>query len=63
MAFNLDKSLLQWKKALRRHKGFEEGYIAELEDHFRERFSELLGKGCTEEEAFRQIMDLAYMVL
>ena len=60
MAFDLEKSLSCWRKALRRHKGFEEGDIAELEDHFRERFIDLCHQGLSEEAAFQQILDTDY---
>lgn len=51
-AFNLEESIEDWLKSLRKHKGFEDGYIEELSTHIREDIEHKIEQGATEEEAF-----------
>ena len=50
--FDLEKEINEWLTSLRKHKGFEEGHIEELETHLRDDIEYRMSKGATEEEAF-----------
>ena len=55
--FNLEQAIKNWKQKLAANPAMEEGYIAELEGHLRDRIEELAGQGLAVEEAFRQVAD------
>jgi putative ABC transport system permease protein len=52
--FDLENAIKQWKQKMATNPAMEEGYIAELEGHLRDRVEELTGQGVTAEEAFQQ---------
>ena len=54
--FDLEKAIKEWKQKLAADPAMEEGYIAELEGHLRDRVEELTGQGIGAEEAFRQVV-------
>ena len=60
MSFNLESSIAQWKQSLIRSGNFEEGDLAELEDHFRMAIEEKVTIGLTEESAFNEILKEHY---
>ncbi len=49
---NLEDKIRAWRKNLRRHEYFEDGTIAELEDHLRDEISNLIEAGHSESDAF-----------
>jgi len=49
--FDLEKEITQWLRSFRKH--FDHGSIREMELHLRDHIDDLVGKGNTEEEAFR----------
>ncbi|MFH2108578.1 MAG: FtsX-like permease family protein [Chrysiogenia bacterium] len=53
--FDLEQSIKKWKRELAANPAMEEGYIAELESHLRDRVEELAGQGVAIEDAFRQV--------
>ena len=52
--FDLERSIRDWKRNLRRQETFEDGMIADLEIHLRDAVDALKKEGIQEEEAFRQ---------
>jgi putative ABC transport system permease protein len=52
--FDLEKSIDSWKRTLRKHETFEDGVIADLENHLRDTVDALKSKGMQEGEAFRE---------
>lgn len=52
--FDLEKAINAWKKSFRKHKTFEDGMIADLENHLRDSFDVLRSEGMPEEESFRE---------
>lgn len=52
--FDLEQAIKKWKQGLAANQAMEEGYIAELESHLRDRVEELTSQGIAVEEAFRQ---------
>ncbi|MGB7297249.1 MAG: ABC transporter permease [Candidatus Aminicenantales bacterium] len=52
--FDLERSVRDWKRSLRRQETFEDGMIADLEIHLRDVIDALKLEGMSEEEAFRQ---------
>lgn len=60
MKFKLEKGIAEWRTLLRRQRGFEEGDIDELEDHFRSRIEEYVSTGLTSEEAYHQVLSSDY---
>lgn len=63
MSFDLENEIKDWKVQLRKHKGFEDADIEELEDHMRSRFEALVKNGKSEKEAFREILKEDYQDL
>ena len=55
--FDLENAIKQWKQDLAANQAMEEGYVAELEGHLRDRVEELTGQGIAAEDAFRQVVD------
>lgn len=55
--FDLQKEIKSWKKALRKHRGFEEGYCEELTSHLLDNIAELRKKGVPEKEAFEKSIE------
>lgn len=49
--FDLEQSIKNWKRKLRKNRGYEDGDIEELESHLRDRIDELVQEGTSEEEA------------
>lgn len=60
MRFDLEQAIKGWKQSLRKHKSFEEGDLAELEDHFRSRLEEYEALGNSPEEAFEKVLSSDY---
>lgn len=60
MSFNLESAIAQWKQSLMRSGKFEEGDLAELEDHFRMSLEAAIEDGSTTEEAFHKILKAHY---
>ncbi len=56
MKFDLEKAIDSWKQSLRKHQSFEEGDLAELEDHFRNRLEEYDSQGYSPRQAFEKVM-------
>jgi putative ABC transport system permease protein len=52
--FDLERSIRDWKRSLRRQEMFEDGMIADLEIHLRDAVDALKKEGIPEEEAFLQ---------
>jgi putative ABC transport system permease protein len=52
--FDLEKTIKQWRKKLRKDEALEDGYIAELESHLRDEIDSLIQSGESEEEAFEK---------
>ena len=53
--FDLETAIQQWKKALAANPGLEDGQRAELETCLRDEVADLVRRGHTTEEAFRQV--------
>jgi putative ABC transport system permease protein len=53
--FNLEQAIKKWKKGLAASQAMEEGYIAELESHLRDRVEELTAQGIGSEDVFQQV--------
>jgi putative ABC transport system permease protein len=51
-SFDLEKALREWRKALFKTPGLEEGQIVELEEGLREEIEDLVAGGMGEDEAF-----------
>ncbi len=51
--FDLEKAILEWKKAMLRSPSIEDGDLAELERYLRDKVEDLAGRGMSLEEAFR----------
>ena len=55
--FDLEIAITRWKKGLAANPAMEEGYIAELEGHLRDRIEELTGQGVPVEKAFYAVVN------
>jgi predicted permease len=55
--FDLEQSIKEWKLGLAANPAMEDGYIAELESHLRDRVEELAGQGVDLEDAFGQVIE------
>jgi len=55
--FDLEQAIKKWKQGLAANQAMEEGYVAELEGHLRDRLEELTGQGVTIEDAFQQVVE------
>ncbi len=53
--FDLEQAIKKWKQGLAASPAMEEGYIAELEGHLRDRIEELTKQGIDAEDAFQQV--------
>lgn len=60
MSFNLEFAIDQWKQTLMKSGKFEEGDVAELEDHFRMSHDAAMENGLSAEEAFDKIIEEHY---
>ncbi|MEP1094771.1 MAG: ABC transporter permease [Cyclobacteriaceae bacterium] len=60
MSFNLENEIRNWKAQLRKHKGFEDADIEELEDHLRSKLATLVSRRTSEDEAFQAILSEDY---
>lgn len=63
MRFDLEQAIKNWKRSLQKHKSFEEGDLAELEDHFRNSIDEYEAQGLSPEEAFEKVLATHYQDL
>ncbi len=52
MRFDLEKSVATWRTKLRKHRGFEDADIVELEDHLRSKIEDKVRSGLSHEDAF-----------
>ncbi|MCZ6692769.1 MAG: permease prefix domain 1-containing protein, partial [Bacteroidetes bacterium] len=52
--FNLKNSIKQWLNELRKYSSFEDGDIAEIEDHIRDEIDSEIHLGNSEEKAFKK---------
>ncbi|TFG77324.1 MAG: ABC transporter permease, partial [Chrysiogenales bacterium] len=55
--FDLEQSIKKWKRELAADQAMEEGYVAELEGHLRDRVEELTGQGVAAQDAFEQVVE------
>ncbi|HUU05443.1 MAG TPA: FtsX-like permease family protein [Patescibacteria group bacterium] len=55
--FDLENAIKKWKQKLAANQAMEEGYIAELEGHLRDRVEELTGQGVAAQDAFEQVVE------
>ncbi len=55
--FDLEKAIRQWRRSLRKNEALEDGYIAELESHLRDDIENRIGKGVSEENAFKEAVE------
>jgi putative ABC transport system permease protein len=55
-AFELERAISEWKRALRRNPALEEGQAAEIEAGLRDEYEELVVGGMDPETAFRQAL-------
>ncbi|MDH4196567.1 MAG: ABC transporter permease [Candidatus Aminicenantes bacterium] len=51
--FDLEKAIVEWKKAMRRSPSIDDGDMAELERYLRDKVEELTRRGLSPEEAFK----------
>jgi len=51
--FNLENAIQNWKRKLRGNPAFEDGDVAELESHLRDRIERLKAQGLTDKKAFQ----------
>jgi putative ABC transport system permease protein len=54
-AFDLDKAVAEWSRKLRQSEALEDGTVAELEAHVKDEVADLIGRGKSPEEAFREV--------
>jgi putative ABC transport system permease protein len=52
--FDLERTIKEWKKSLRRSPAIQDGDIVELEGYLRDKIEDLRGQGMSEEEAFKK---------
>jgi putative ABC transport system permease protein len=52
--FDLETAIGEWKKGFRKYESFEDGFIADMEQHLRYAFAALLAEGIDEREAFQK---------
>ena len=55
--FNLEEAIDRWKKSLRGRRAIQDGDSAELEAHLRDKIEDLVGRGMSEEAAFKAAED------
>ncbi|MGD8539917.1 MAG: ABC transporter permease, partial [Candidatus Aminicenantes bacterium] len=55
--FDLDKEIKKWKKSLQKYEVFEDGFIADIELHFRDAYVAQREAGLREEDAFQKAVD------
>jgi putative ABC transport system permease protein len=53
-AFDLEQAISRWLKLLRSRPAFQDGDLAELEGYLRDKIEDLVGRGLSEEAAFRE---------
>ncbi len=53
MMFDLEKAIMEWKKAMRRSPSIEDGDVEELERYLRDKVDDLAAQGLSPEDAFR----------
>ena len=51
--FDLEKAIMEWKKAMRKSPSIDDGDLAELERYLRDKIEDLASHGMSREEAFR----------
>jgi putative ABC transport system permease protein len=52
--FDLERAVARWKKSLRRSPALQDGDVAELEGHLRDKIEDLVGRGESAKEAFEK---------
>jgi putative ABC transport system permease protein len=55
--FDLEKAIIDWRKALNKNEALEDGYKEELECHLRDKIDYLIGLGSSEEKAFEEAVE------
>ncbi|MEQ9298201.1 MAG: ABC transporter permease [Cyclobacteriaceae bacterium] len=60
MSFDLEKGIAAWRAKLRKHRGFEDADIDELEDHLRSKIDDKVSSGLSHEDAFDHAMSEDY---
>ena len=55
--FELEKAIKEWKRSLRKNRGYEDGDIEELESHLRDRIDALVESGESTIHAFELALD------
>jgi hypothetical protein len=55
-AFDLDRAIMEWGRALKRTGALEDGMVAELEAHVRDEVDDRIGQGMDPEAAFHGVM-------
>ncbi|MFC2157694.1 ABC transporter permease, partial [Acidobacteriota bacterium] len=55
--FDLDSQIKKWKRGILRNGAVEDGYIMELESHLRDEIDLLIGRGDSEERAFKTAVE------
>jgi putative ABC transport system permease protein len=60
MKFELEREIRNWKTKLRKHRGFEDADIEELEDHLRSKLEAKKLEGKSEKETFYEILQDDY---
>jgi putative ABC transport system permease protein len=51
--FDMERAIADWKKDMRRSRAVQDGDVAELEGHLRDKIEDLIGQGTGAEAAFR----------
>ncbi len=52
MSFDIEKGIAAWRAQMRKHRGFEDADIDELEDHLRSKIDDKVLNGLSHEDAF-----------
>ncbi|MEO9485373.1 MAG: ABC transporter permease [Ekhidna sp.] len=60
MKFHLEESIKNWRAQLRKHSGFEDADIDELEDHFRIKIANKVRDGLSPDKAYEQVLQEDY---
>lgn len=60
MSFDLERGIAAWRTKLRKHRGFEDADIDELEDHLRSKIDDKVSSGLSHEDAFDHAMSEDY---
>lgn len=63
MKFSLEDKITYWRAQLRKHSGFEDADIDELEDHLRNKIDDKIADGLSPKTAFEQVISEDYQNL